>query len=448
MLVSQAGSDATTRSAWSEPELTHTEEMLADQRARLQLTSLETAKVMKRRVRHEKEVQRDQDELKDFVDKKMLRIDDLEHERVRIKAERIRVAGERERTKLIRMEEMETLGLERLAKEARLSKQRMEESEAKRMASVKEREDKIREDNEIRRATAERRKLDLLAACERKEAHEKQCMEAKMAEQQQRFESFVEERGRQLEQFREQQERKALEADARVQYIAENQDFNAENTQAKRMSELAERAFKAMLNKKAETEEKRQRSLAKQRKAQGARQMCSQIQHKHETQISNNIKRKAQVSGKMAALRKTNLEKKLEEANILNMNRSEKLERLVARNDYKDSQYLVSALKREDKINGMVETKKTLMHERRLILYEMAQTELKAREELKRIRLRLPENVQKSNKGKRQGAWGSAPASPQAGGAESVESFGGTMKGTRNMGGSLLDRTRAESAMV
>lgn len=37
----------------------------------------------------------------------------------------------------------------------------------------------------------------------------------------------------------------------------------------------------------------------------------------------------------------------------------------------------MSALKREEKINGMVETKKTLMHERRLILYDMAQTELK-----------------------------------------------------------------------
>lgn len=123
------------------------------------------------------------------------------------------------------------------------------------------------------------------------------------------------------------------------------------------MSELAEREYKAMLKKKAETEEKRQRSLAKQAKAQHARQLCSHIQQKHEYAISKNIERKAkvipiqlncvpmaswQVSGKMAALRKTSLDKKLEEANILNMNRSEKLERLVARNAYKDSQYLVS----------------------------------------------------------------------------------------------------------
>ena len=79
----------------------------------------------------------------------------------------------------------------------------------------------------------------------------------------------------------------------------------------------------------------------------------------------------------MADIRKTKLERTLEEANIIKMNRVEKLERLVARNEYKDSRYLVVAKKREAKIQGMVDNKKVLMHERRLILYDMAQTELK-----------------------------------------------------------------------
>lgn len=443
--VSEAGSDATTRSAHSEQELTHTEKMLVDQRERLEATSLETAKVMRRRVRHEKEVQRDQDELREFVDKKMLRIGNLEKERVRTKAERIRVAGERERQKLLRMVEMEKINLEKQAKEARLSKQRMEESEAKRMAAVAEKEQKIREDNAIRREEAEHRKQELLAACERKEAHEKACMEAKMEAQQERFEEFVAERARQLELFREDQERKALEADARVQYIAENKEFNAENTQARRMSELADREYKAMLAKRQHTEEKRQRGLAKQKKAENARWQCNKQQERRENKIANNIARKAQVSGKMAKLRKTKLDRKLEEANIITMNRRERLERLVSRNEYKDSQYLVVAKKREEKINEMVENKKVLMHERRLILYDMAQTELKAREELKRIRLRLPEPSSHKSKLKKQRnpkatattAWGSNPGSPMSEAPRTPDS--------ENM--SLLDRTRAESAM-
>jgi len=429
--ASEAGSEATTRSAHSEEELTHTQQLLRDQRTRLAAISEQAATVMNRRVQHERDVQRDQDELREFVDNKMLRIGNIEKERARNKAERIRIAGERERNKLIRRQEMARRDQERAVKEARLSKQRMEESEAKREEARLEKERVIREENEARRAEAEERKQELLAACERKEQHEKACMEAKMEAQNKRYEAFIEERQQQLEMFREQQERKSLEAAARVQYITENKVFNSENTQAKRMSELADREYKAMLRKRKLVEEKRQRSIAKQEKAEDARKHCAQQQVEKEQRIARNIERKAKVSGKMAVIKKTKLDRKLEEANIINMNRVEKLQRLVARNEYKDSQYLVVAKKREGRIQSMVDNKKVLMHERRLILYDMAQTELKAREELKRIRLRLPPKSDAKKKKKKKSAWETVTSEPNS----------------PDGGSSLMEQTRAESAL-
>jgi len=266
----------------------------------------------------------------------------------------------------------------------------MEEAEIKRLASVAAKEKVIQDRNAARKAETDERKVELLAACERKEQREKEFMQAKMESQQVRYEQFIDDRTQSLEQFRELQERKAAEAASRVSYISDNKEFNLENRQAKRMSELADREFKASLRKKAETEKKRKRSLAKQRKAEMARYQCKKQQEDRENRIGRNIHKKAQVAGKMQVLRKTELDKQLEESNIITMNRTEKLERLVARNSYRDSLYLVDAMKRESKINEMFENKKLMMHERRLILFDMAQTELQAREDLGRIRLRMP----------------------------------------------------------
>lgn len=383
-------SDATTRSVHSKKELTHTEQLLRDQQLRLQEISQKSAVVMECRVEHEREVQRDQDELREFVEKKMQRINSLEIDKQRTKKERIRISGEKERAKLIKRDAAERKQLEKAARDVRLRKQAMAEAETKRVAAVAEKEKVIQDRNAARKAETDARKRELLAACDRKEQREKEMMEAKMDAQQQRYEEFVEDRAQQLEQFRETQERKATEAAARVSYISENQEFNLQNRQAKRMSQLAEREYKASLRKKAETEKKRQRSIQKQRKAEQARQACQQQQEDRECRIAKNIYRKGKVAGKMQVLKKTKLDRQLEESNIITMNRSEKLNRLVARNSYHDSLYLVDALKREERINEMFENKKTLMHERRLILYDMAQTELKARDDLKNIKLRLP----------------------------------------------------------
>ena len=57
-----------------------------DQRTRLAAISEQAATVMHRRVQHEKDVQRDQDELREFVDNKMLRIENIEKDRARTKA--------------------------------------------------------------------------------------------------------------------------------------------------------------------------------------------------------------------------------------------------------------------------------------------------------------------------------------------------------------------------
>lgn len=266
----------------------------------------------------------------------------------------------------------------------------MEEAEAKRLASVAEKEKIIQDRNAARKAEADARKVELLAACDRKEQREKEFMQAKMEAQHVRYEQFIDDRTQSLEQFRELQERKAMEAASRVSYISDNKEFNLQNRQAKRMSEVADREYKASLRKKAETEKKRKRSLAKQRKAEMARLHCKTQQDDREKRIARNIHKKAQVAGKMQVLRKTELDKQLEESNIVTRNRTEKLERLVARNSYRDSLYLVDAKKREAKMNELFENKKLMMHERRLILFGMAQTELQAREDLGRIRLRMP----------------------------------------------------------
>jgi len=383
-------SDATTRSAHSTRELTHTEQLLRDQQLRLQQISQKSSVVMECRVEHEREVQRDQDELREFVEKKMERINDLEIDKQRTKKERIRISGEKEREKLIKRDVAERKQLEKAARDVRLRKQAMAEAETNRVAAVAEKERVIQDRNAARKAETDERKRELLAACDRKEQREKEMMEAKMDAQQERYEEFIDDRAQQLDQFRETQERKAAEAASRVSYISENKDFNLQNRQAKRMSELAEREYKASLRKKADTEKKRQRSIQKQRKAEQARHQCQQQQEDREGRIAKNIHRKGKVAGKMQVLKKTKLDRQLEESNIITMNRSEKLNRLVARNSYRDSLYLVDALKREERINAMFENKKTLMHDRRLILYDMAQTELKARDDLKNIKLRLP----------------------------------------------------------
>jgi len=383
-------SDATTRSVHSNRELTHTEQLLRDQQLRLQAIANKTSINMECRVDHEKEVQRDQDELREFVNKKILRVDALAEDKARHKEERIKLSGERERAKLIKRDQQERKQTEKAARDVRVRKQQMEEAEIKRLASVAAKEKVIQDRNAARKAETDERKVELLAACERKEQREKEFMQAKMESQQVRYEQFIDDRTQSLEQFRELQERKAAEAASRVSYISDNKEFNLENRQAKRMSELADREFKASLRKKAETEKKRKRSLAKQRKAEMARYQCKKQQEDRENRIGRNIHKKAQVAGKMQVLRKTELDKQLEESNIITMNRTEKLERLVARNSYRDSLYLVDAMKRESKINEMFENKKLMMHERRLILFDMAQTELQAREDLGRIRLRMP----------------------------------------------------------
>lgn len=392
-------SDATTRSVHSNRELTHTEQLLRDQQLRLQAIANKTSINMECRVEHEKEVQRDQDELREFVNKKILRVDALAEDKAQHKEERIKLSGERERAKLIKRDQQERKQLEKAARDVRVRKQQMEEAETKRLATVAAKEKVIQDRNAARKAETDARKTELLAACERKEQREKEFMQAKMESQQVRYEQFIDDRTQTLEQFRELQERKAAEAASRVSYISDNKEFNLQNRQAKRMSELADREYKASLRKKAETEKKRKRSLAKQRKAEMARYQCKKQQEDRENRIGRNIHKKAQVAGKMQVLRKTELDKQLEESNIITMNRTEKLERLVARNAYRDSLYLVDAMKRESKINEMFENKKLMMHERRLILFDMAQTELQAREDLGRIRLRMPtKNTMKKKK--------------------------------------------------
>merc|ERR1711939_118261 len=70
-------SSATTRSVYSEPELTHNEQVLKAQRDRLMQMQLKSLKNTASRVQHTKDAQREQDELASFVGKKMERMDIL-----------------------------------------------------------------------------------------------------------------------------------------------------------------------------------------------------------------------------------------------------------------------------------------------------------------------------------------------------------------------------------
>lgn len=69
----------------------------------------------------------------------------------------------------------------------------------------------------------------------------------------------------------------------------------------------------------------------------------------------------------------------------------------MARRDYNDSQYLVAANKRFEKITEAHDFKTVLMEERRKILYTIAQAELESREDLKLIKLRLPTKKEKED---------------------------------------------------
>merc|ERR1719160_1646703 len=103
----------------------------------------------------------------------------------------------------------------------------------------------------------------------------------------------------------------------------------------------------------------------------------------------------------MKAKKKAELEMKLEEAYILNSTKRERLQRLVARREHNDAQYLVAAEKRIAKTNEAHEFKQVLMKERRNILYEMAQADLAARDDLKLIKLRLPTKSEKEEERKK-----------------------------------------------
>jgi len=144
------------------------------------------------------------------------------------------------------------------------------------------------------------------------------------------------------------------------------------------------------LETRAWLKKKRADSLAKQKKAEAARQLCDRKQAKREQNIKDNIDRKLSVAQQMKVEKKAELDMKLEEAHILNASKREKLQRLVARRDYNEQKYLEVANKRVEKIDEAHRFKDILMKERRQILYTMAQAELEAREDLKLIKLRLP----------------------------------------------------------
>merc|ERR1711988_167813 len=148
-------SSATTRSVHSEPELTHNQQVLKAQRERLDSMMKKSLKNTAARVQHEKDTQREEDELGQFVAKKMQRMDDLAAGKVREQKERMRIAGEREREKLLRLMVMEEEERARAARDKEVRIQKMKESEAKREAATKERREAIAEENAARRAEAE-----------------------------------------------------------------------------------------------------------------------------------------------------------------------------------------------------------------------------------------------------------------------------------------------------
>jgi len=388
-------SSATTRSVHSEPELTHNEQVLAAQRSRLEKMQKKSLKNTAARVHHEKDAQREQDELASFVNKKMQRMNDLADAKERDKKERIRIAGEREREKLLRLQVLNEQERERAAREKAARMRKMEESEAKREAKRLAKMAQIKEENAIRQAESDARKQALLAECERQEEENKAQMERKQAEHIKRLAEFEEERARQLEAFRLMQEQKSQEAAARVSYITENKEFQAQNAQARRLSEVAQRQYRKQVEKREWQAMKRKEAEEKQRKAEGAREECARLQERRETRIQANIDRKAKVSGTKAAEKKAELDMKLEEAYILNSTKREKLQRLVARREHHDAQYLVKAEKRVEKIDEAARFKELLMKERRGILYTMQQADLEARTDLKLIKLRLPTTKEK-----------------------------------------------------
>lgn len=388
-------SEATTRSVVTEVELTHNEQVLYAQRNRLQGLLKKSLKNTKARVQHEKDVQREQDELAVFVNKKMERMNGLAATKVRDQKERMRIAGEREREKLLRLMVMEEEERKRAVHDKEVRLQKMLESEQKREDAAIIRKEKIAADNAEKREAAEERKKILLAECERKEAENKRQMEQKQAEHEVRMVKFEEERARSLEAFRLMQEKKADEAASRVRYITENEEFQAQNAQARRLSEVAQRQFRKEIEKREWKKKKREEAIAKQKKAEHARELCKKKQERREQKIQKIIDKKALVSGRMEDKRKAELDMKLEEAHIIDSGKRERLQRLVARKDYNDASYLKVAEKRIGKIDEAHRFKDMLMKERRLILYEMAQAELEARDDLKLIKLRLPTKKEK-----------------------------------------------------
>lgn len=237
--------------------------------------------------------------------------------------------------------------------------------------------------------------MELLAECERKDQENKRQMEEKQQVAAERMEDFEAERARQLEAFRLMQEKKSQEAEARVSYITKQKEFQAQNAQARRLSEVSQRQYRKEVEKREWMKKKREEAMAKQRKAEEAREMCRIKQENREKRIQGIIDKKSLVSGKMAALKKSQLDMKLEEAHIIDSGKREKLHRLVSRKEYNEEQYLEVAQKRIAKIDEAHKFKQVLMKERRGILYTMAQAELEARDDLKLIKLRLPTTKEK-----------------------------------------------------
>ena len=388
-------SSATTRSVHTEVELTHNEQVLSDQRDRLNSILTKSLKNVASRVQHTKDGQWEQDELEGFVNKKMERMNALATTKIREQEERMRIAGEREREKLLRLIVMEEEESARAAHDKEMRIKKMHESEAKREQATKARRERIAAENAERRAEAQARKVKLLADCEAKEEDIKRQMVQKQAEHEVRLAEFEEERARQLEALRLQKELKMVEAEGRVAYIQQNKTFQAQNSQARRLSEVAGRQFRKEVEKREWKKKKREDAIAKQEKAEWAREKCKRKQERKEARIQRSIAKKSLVSGRMETKRKEELNMKLEEAHILDAAKREKLHRLVSRRDYNDAQYLVAANKRFEKIEEAHRFKDVLMKERRGILYTVAQAELEARDDLKLIKLRLPTKSEK-----------------------------------------------------